>query len=195
VMVQTGSVKLSQLSTNGNEAIIWMAGPGESVGHPADCTSRTHGCSARATERCEALFWEFRRLQYLLEEFPQISLNISQVLFNRLAELQERFREVATESVATRLALALVRLVKQVGKPTHGGIEVIMSREEFAQMTGAVECTVSRHLSRWEREGLVLSRRKSVVVLDVLRLAQRAALLGKEESPPFLSTTCRDFEA
>jgi hypothetical protein len=38
--------------------------------------------------------------------------------------------------VAQRLALALSRLAKQVGKKTRGGIEISLSREELAQLTG-----------------------------------------------------------
>jgi len=69
---------------------------------------------------------------------------------------------------------------------------VIMSREEFAQMTGAVECTVSRLLSRWEREGLVLSLREAVVVLDVPRLAQKATSAVTEGDPVLLSNIERE---
>jgi len=167
---QTGSVKLSQLSPSGNEVILWMTGSGEPVGVPADSTSCNHTCSARAMEKCHALVWEYSRLQNLIEEYPVIRKNISQILSNRLNELQERFREVATEKVTQRLALALLRLVKQIGKPAMGGVEVSLSREELAQMTGTTLFTISRLLSRWGDEGFVLPRREAVVVLDPRKL-------------------------
>jgi CRP-like cAMP-binding protein len=172
VLIQNGSVKLTQLSPNGNEVILWMNGKGDPVGVPAGCLSDCHSCSARAMEHCSALVWEFQRLQDLLAKFPQIARNISQILNSRLGELQERFREVATEKVAQRLALALLRLVKQVGKPAHGGMEVSLSRDELAQMTGTTLFTISRILSKWGEEGFVLPRREAVVVLDSQRLAQ-----------------------
>ncbi len=166
VMIQTGSVKLSQLSPGGNEVILWMNGSGEPVGVLADSTTCSHTCSARAMEKCHALVWEYSRLQSLMEEYPVIRKNISQILSNRLNELQERFREVATEKVAQRLALALLRLVKQIGKPAIGGVEIPLSREELAQMTGTTLFTISRLLSKWGDEGFVLPRREAVVVLD-----------------------------
>ena len=129
-------------------------------------------------EQCHALTWEYSKLQNLLDQYPQIRNNINQILSSRLDELEERFREVATEDVAKRLALALLRLVKKAGKPTHGGTEVQLSREELAQMTGTTLFTISRILSRWSEEGFVLPRRQAVVVRDAQRLAQ----VGDENS-------------
>ena len=172
VMIQTGSVKLSQLSPNGNEVILRMTGSGDPVGMPADTASCSHSCSARAMEQCHTLVWEYSRLQGLLAQYPQIGRNISQILSNQLTELQERFREVATEKVAQRVALALLRLIKQVGKPAKGGVEVSLSREELAQMTGTTLFTISRLLSKWGEEGFVLPKREAVVVLDSRRLGQ-----------------------
>lgn len=170
VLLQSGSVKLTQLSSSGNEVILRMTGTGDPVVMPAETSSQCHTCSARAMENCKALVWEYSKLQQLMDDFPQIARNISQILSNRLNELQERFREVATEKAAQRLALALLRLIKQVGKPAFGGVEVSFSREELAQMTGTTLFTISRLLSQWGEKGFVLPRRQAVVVLDSRRL-------------------------
>jgi len=177
VMIETGSVKLSQLGENGNEVILWLSGSGDPASVHADCAGCNHSCSARALEHCRALMWEYKKLQALMAAYPQISRNISQIMFARLNELQERFREVASEKVAQRLALALLRLIKQVGRPARDGIEVSLSREELAQMTGTTLFTISRVLSRWAEKGLVRPRREAVVVLDPKGLE----VVGSEE--------------
>ena len=128
-------------------------------------------------EQCRALTWEYTRLQNLLMEYPQIRKNISQILFGRLRELEQRFREVATEKVATRLAFTLLRLLKKVGKHHQGGVRVSLSREELAQMTGTTLFTISRILSKWGEEGFVLPCREAVLVRDPQRLGQ----VGDEE--------------
>jgi CRP-like cAMP-binding protein len=172
VLLQTGSVKLTQLGPNGNEVILWMNGSGDAVGVAADPAYSSHTCSARAMEKTKALVWDYNKLQQMLVEFPLIRKNISQILANRLRELEERFREVATEKVSKRVALALLRLLKQVGKQSSGGIEVSLSREELAQMTGTTLFTISRLLSKWGEEGFVMPRREAVIVCDVRRLTQ-----------------------
>jgi CRP/FNR family transcriptional regulator, nitrogen oxide reductase regulator len=106
----------------------------------------------------------------LVAEYPQLRKNISQILASRLQELEERFREIATEKVAKRLALALTRLLKQVGKKTADGVEVSLSREELAQLTGTTLFTISRILSKWAELGVVVPRREAVLVRDPERL-------------------------
>ena len=170
VLIQTGSVKLTQLSANGHEVILWMNGSGDAMGVHADSPSCSHTCSARAMEQCKALVWEYTRLQMLVAEYPQLRRNISQILAGRLQELEERFREIATEKVAKRLALALTRLVKQVGKKAPEGTEVSLSREELAQLTGTTLFTISRILSKWADLGVVTPRREAVLVRDLERL-------------------------
>src|SRR5260370_7223037 len=102
--------------------------------------------------------------------YPQIRRNISQILAGRLQELEERFREVATEKVARRLALVLLRLIKQIGKPERDGIQVLLSREELAQMTGTTLYTISRLLSKWSEQGVVTPRREAVLINDLTLL-------------------------
>lgn len=172
VLIQSGSVKLTQLSPNGNEVILWMNGTGDAVGVAPDAAACNHTCSARAMEKCKALVWEYNKLQMLLAEYPLIRKNIGQILSSKLSELEERFREVATEKVARRVALALLRLVKQVGKPSSGGVEISLSREELAQMTGTTLFTISRLLSKWSEQGLVQPRREAVLVCDTQRLGR-----------------------
>jgi CRP-like cAMP-binding protein len=90
-----------------------------------------------------------------------------QVLGDHLMELEERFREVATERVGSRVARQLLRLQEQIGRPVHGVIEIGLSRHELAQMTGTTLFTVSRLLSAWESCGIVSARRESVTICDV----------------------------
>ena len=177
IFLQSGSVKQTQLGESGNEVLLRMSGTGEAVDVQADQPSCGHSCSARAMEQCTALVWDYTRLQSLLDKYPQISNNISRILAGRLQELEERFREVATERVAKRLALVLLRLLKQVGKPSGDGIQVSLSRLELGQMTGTTLFTISRILSKWAEQGFVVPRRDAVLVNDPKRLES----VGDEE--------------
>jgi CRP/FNR family transcriptional regulator, nitrogen oxide reductase regulator len=170
ILLESGSVKSTQLSSAGNEVLMWMSGSGEPVNVNAEPIACSHTCSARAMEQCRALVWEYQRLQALLNEYPQLRKNISRILAGRLQELEERFREVATERVAKRLALILLRLLKHIGKPSTEGIQLSLTREELAQMTGTTLFTISRTLSRWAEQGLVQPQREGVVVNDPARL-------------------------
>lgn len=174
VLLHTGSVKMTQLSPSGDEVILWVKGTGDAVGVFGESQSFSHTCSARAMEKCEGLVWDYQRLKILLAEYPHIEKNIGQILSSQLNELEERFREVSTEKVAKRVALALLRLLKHVGKKCPDGIQVFLTREELAQMTGTSLFTVSRILARWGEDGFITPRREGVLVNDSKRLAAKA---------------------
>jgi CRP-like cAMP-binding protein len=177
-ILQTGSVKLTQTSSAGDEVILWISGRGDAVGLNCGECPCSHTCSARALETCKVLTWDCAKVQALLAAYPQIRTNINQMLTDRLKEIEERFREVATEKVAKRLAMTLLRLIKKVGTEHHAGIQISLSREELAQMTGTTLFTISRILSKWRDMGLVLPRREAVVVVDPTRLEET----GEESS-------------
>ena len=166
MLIHSGHVKLTQLSSTGNEVILWMSGAREPIGimlDPMQSNCR-YTCSAQAMDRVTAMVWDYDRLRLFLEQYPRIRANMNGILFSRLEELQERFREIATERVPKRLAMALLRLSRQVGRPHAAGVQVLLSREELAQLVGTTLFTISRILSRWDEDGVVLARREAVVV-------------------------------
>ena len=66
-------------------------------------------------------------------------------------------------SVAWR---ALLRLVQQAGRPIEAGmlIDLPLSRDDIAQMTGTTLYTVSRIVSSFEAAGLLEAGRQRVVI-------------------------------
>jgi CRP-like cAMP-binding protein len=82
-----------------------------------------------------------------------------------IQEMQERYRELATEKVERRIAHALLRLVAQMGiKTLEGNLELTFTRQDLAEMSGTTLYTVSRVLSEWEKNGLVETGRERVLI-------------------------------
>lgn len=182
ILLRSGSVKHTQVSHDGKEALLRMSGMSDVVNVHGEAACG-HSCTARATEECEALVWEYSRIRSFLLRYPRLERNFGRLLVAQIQELEERFREVATEKVERRLALLLLRLCKQIGKPSDEGTKVSVTREELAQMTGATMFTISRALARWSEHGLILTRREAVVVTNPERLeivkGQRGVFAGR----------------
>jgi CRP-like cAMP-binding protein len=170
ILLQSGSVKHTQVGKSGSEVLLRFSRSGDVVNVLTEPVSSCHTCSAHAMERCSALVWDYCRIQNFLARHPELRDNISHILASQLRELEERFREMATEKAPKRLALVLSRLMYQIGKPANGGIQISVSREELAQMTGTTVFTISRVLSGWSEQGVVQSYRELVVVNDPKRL-------------------------
>jgi CRP-like cAMP-binding protein len=172
-LVRTGQIKLNQVSQGGSEVLLWICGTNSVLGIQSELKSRPYSCSAYAVEPSSAWSWDHQAISQLISDFPQLSRNLGAILMNRLGELEERFRELATENVSCRLALALVRLSNNVGKKGPKGSEIYLSRAELAQMTGTTLFTVSRILSRWAEEAVIVLGRRSVVLADLGRIQSR----------------------
>jgi CRP-like cAMP-binding protein len=123
-----------------------------------------------------ALVWEAAVFEAFTLRFPILRCNIGRILGRRLLEMEERFREISTEKVAPRLGRTIIRLLTQVGQRVNGSVEINLSREELAQLTGTTLFTVSRLLSAWERRGIVGTRRRAVMI------SNHQALLELSES-------------
>lgn len=174
VLLISGSVKVTQLGQNGSEVILRLNGPGEVVGKVGLNKQARHCSMAQALSACAALVWDATVFESLSQRFPALRRNVLHGLSLRLEELEERFREISTEKVASRLSREIVRLLTQVGRPVNGSVEISLSREELAQLIGTTLFTVSRLLSDWDQRGIVSTRREGVAVNNLQALQQLA---------------------
>jgi CRP-like cAMP-binding protein len=179
VLLLSGSAKITQIGPTGTEVILRLSGLGDVLGGFGAAVKDKQCCTAETLEDCRALVWESATFQILADRFPVIRRNILRILEERLRDLDERFREVSTENVASRLSSQLVRLANQIGKQEAEGVQVNLSRQELARLTGTTLFTVSRLLSQWEKEGTVSTRREVVSIRSIRALA---AISTKDES-------------
>jgi CRP-like cAMP-binding protein len=170
LLLTSGFAKITQLGPGGTEVILRFCVPGDVLGAVGLFSNGRHYTTAQAFRPCRALIWEAPAFDALVKRFPVLQQNMVSVLGEDLRELQERFHEVATERVAPRVARQLLRLLEKMGRPVNGLVEVGLSREELAQMTGTTLFTVSRLLSAWEADGIVKPRREAVAICDVQAL-------------------------
>jgi len=182
-LLTSGFVKITKLGQRGEEVILRLGGPGDVLGLLDLFSSDRHCATAQVFRSCRGLVWDARTFKDLVKRFPVLHENTVAILSEHLQELEDRFREVATERVGPRVALQLLRLLKTIGRPVDAGVEIALSREELAQMTGTTLFTVSRLLSAWEARGVVKPRRKAVAICDV----QSLRAIAEEEEPGSLA--------
>jgi CRP-like cAMP-binding protein len=172
LLLTEGSVKITLVDENGCAVILRLVGPGEILGTIGGARCGSNYSSAEAREETQAYVWSIASFEALSERFPTFRRNSMRILAKCLQDLEVRFREISTETVAFRLSREVSRLIPRVGRRVdQGDIEINLSREELAQMTATTLFTVSRLLSKWEQKGIVSLRRLAVVVRDPVALA------------------------
>lgn len=167
-VVTEGRVRLSQLTPEGHQVIIGFMGPGDGMGIIVALSNATYPLTAEAVADCQALSWDYEATIRLMEQYPHLALSGLRLVSGRFFELQERYRELATARVERRIASALLRLTRQTGKRTERGVllDLPLSRQDLAEMTGTTLYSVSRILSGWEQQGLIESGRERIVILS-----------------------------
>ena len=171
-----GHARLSQLTPEGRQIILGLAVPHHEIGIIAAIEGAVYPLDLQAVQDCEALVWDRAALSALLEAHPLLALRALRMVSGRFVELQDRYRELATERVERRIARALLRLVAQLGRPVQTGVTVAapLARQDLAELTGTTLYTVSRILSAWEAQGIIESGRERVTLCDAARLARIA---------------------
>lgn len=185
-VIVSGRVKLSQVTSEGQQVIVNYFGQGEGLGIVMALNELPYPLSAEAIEPCLAIGWQRETMLDLMQHNAQLALNGLNMVGRRFAQMQNRFQELATQRVEQRVARALMRLVRQFGRRTEEGllIDMPLSREDLAQMTGTNLYSVSRILSKWEGEGLIATGRKQVTLLK----AHELVVLAEDIPPPGQAT-------
>jgi CRP/FNR family transcriptional regulator, nitrogen oxide reductase regulator len=172
LLLVTGCVKVTQFGQNGGEVILRLHGPGEIVGALGLHARTDRTGRAQTLQTSTVLAWEAAKFEALAERFPALWRNSAGIAEQSLQDIEQRYREISTEKVSSRLGSQLARLLSQVGKPVEGHTEVRISRAELAQLTGTTIFTVSRLLSQWEARGIVSARRENVLVTNISALME-----------------------
>ena len=172
VLLTSGSAKMIQCGQDGSAVILRLCGPGELVGTLGVSLQAKYRSTSQAVTKCSALVWESTVFESLASRYPSLRLNVAYILYKQLEDMEDRFREISTERVASRLSRQVLRLVEQVGIPGNGSVEIKITREELAQLIGTSLYTVSRLLSAWDRQGIVTTRREGFSVINPKALAE-----------------------
>lgn len=165
-VVIAGSVKLVQLTDDGEAVVFRWLGYGDVFGTVAILGDQSYPVSASAVTATTVLQWPAAVVRPFLEVHPRLSLNLLRSVSDRLQALRLQYRQLATEKVERRVARMLLKLIDRVGTKVADGVlvDLPLSREDVAQMTGTTVFSVSRIISRWEAAGFLRAGRQQVVV-------------------------------
>jgi CRP/FNR family transcriptional regulator, nitrogen oxide reductase regulator len=161
-----GRVKLTQSSPDGQQVLLRIAEARTLFGGVTMAQAETYPVNAQAADDSAALTWSKLDIMGFVNRFPPLAINALKLMAGHAQEFQERYRQLATERVERRLARTLLRLAAQTGKKTPEGvlINLALTRQDLAEMTGTTLFTVSRILSGWEGKGLVALGRERVTI-------------------------------
>jgi CRP-like cAMP-binding protein len=169
----SGAVRIAQAGADGGEVVIRFIGPGEIFGSVAIFTDHCYPADGVAMVDSTEASWAHADLLGLIERYPRIAVNLVAIVARRLAEMQNRVREMATQRVECRIANTLLRLARQAGR-TGTAIAFPLRRKDIADIAGTTLHTVSRTLTDWRRRGWIADDKCGLILLSPEAIKQIA---------------------
>ena len=173
-VVAAGKVKLLRHAPTGQEVLLDLLLPGDFFGSLPLLRENTHPDTAQAHTTCCALTITGDDFQKILQQYPQVSLALLEIVSHRLREAREIIHQISAAPVENRLAATLLKLADKLGEEHDGEllIQLPLSRQDLADMTGATGETVSRIMSQFRKQKLIRAGRGWVAITNRHELAE-----------------------
>jgi CRP/FNR family transcriptional regulator, nitrogen oxide reductase regulator len=175
--VRSGYGTVTSNSLDGHQILLCFVGPGDLVGQSAATPDlETYLATTVVVQLMELVFWTRDVALEISMQFPEIHARLDASLARNGQILLARLHTVGEGPVPRRLASVLLELGDRHGEATERGVTIgpLVTREDLANLTGSSLYTASRVLSEWEADGLIVSRRGRLRLLDVARLRSLA---------------------
>ncbi|MFZ4441099.1 MAG: Crp/Fnr family transcriptional regulator [Syntrophales bacterium] len=174
-VVTGGRVKISKVSMEGKEQILHLCGPGETFGEVSVFTGQGFPADAVAALPSTVLFFPRAAFISLIRQDPALALNMMAQLSKRLREFAGLIEDLSLKEVPGRLAKYLLYLG---GRDGNDAVALDVSKGQLAALLGTIPETLSRILTKLNRQGLIRSRGAQIRILD-RRGLEEIALEGK----------------
>jgi CRP/FNR family transcriptional regulator, cyclic AMP receptor protein len=167
--VQEGKIKITTTSPNGKEVTLNIIEEGQFFGEIALLDGMNRTADAVAMEKTELLVIQRRDFIPFLEKYPQLCIQVIQLLCKRVRITSEMVEDAAFLPLDGRLAKRLLNLAELYGEELSGGgvlIGLNLPQQELARMMGTSRESVNKQLQVWRSEGWIELARGRVTIHD-----------------------------
>jgi len=176
VVVRSGRVKISSLTSDGKEIVLAVREPGEVLGELSAVDGEPRSATATALESVEISVIDAEDFRGFLRARPGLALRLVQIVSSRLRDADRKRVEFGAYDTVGRVARRLVELAERFGEPSYGAVRITLplSQQELAGWTGASREAVSKALQQLRSRGLIETARRGITVCDIDGLRERA---------------------
>ncbi len=163
-----GTVRALHITPEGEHVTALHVPAGQLFGIARALGRSTYPATVETVSEAIVLWWPMSLWPQFIARYEGFATETYRTVGERLGEMQTRIIELSVLHVEQRVASTLLRLVDQTGRKAEGGIliDFPITRQDLSDMTGTTLHTVSRLLSAWQKQGIVESRRKQIMVCE-----------------------------
>ncbi len=170
--VVEGKVKKYKVDTESREHIIYVANTGELIGYHAILAEDRYLDSAAALEESSIAFISKENFLAALQQSSLLNNRLLKTLSHEFSVLANSLTLLTHKSVRERLALQLIVLREKYKTNFQAGmpVEINMGRDDLASLVGTARENVVRVLKEFKEAGILETKGRKIVVLDVAKL-------------------------
>ncbi|MBI4930360.1 MAG: Crp/Fnr family transcriptional regulator [Bacteroidetes bacterium] len=175
--INAGKVKLFQLAENGREQIVRLAKSGDLLGYRALLGGEKYTSTAEAIEETSICFIPKSVFFKFVETNNAITLQVMKLLASDLKNAEHKITDLAQKPVKERMAEAILFMKEVYGfEKDNATLNVILTREEIANIAGTATETAIRILADLKEDGVLEFIGKKIKVLKINSLLRSANL-------------------
>ena len=165
--IKKGKIKIYRRGSEGKEQIVRLANDADVVGYRAFLSNENYQCGATALEETTLCYIPKLVVDEIMEENVGIYKKMVNLLASDLRQAENKLSDLAQKPVRERVAESLFLLKNKYGLESDGQtLNVVLSREELANIVGTATEPLIRVLSDFKREGILELEQKRIKILD-----------------------------
>ncbi|NKN38932.1 Crp/Fnr family transcriptional regulator [Agrobacterium sp. a22-2] len=154
--IAEGTVRVEVVTPGGRDVILSELRAGDVFGEIALLDGGERSATVRAASNCKLVVLERRSLLDVLQRNPALSIQLIELLCQRVRRSDARMLEIAFMDLPTRLARLLLRLtVAPPASPETPARRLSLSQSELAKMIGITRENLNRCLRKWQEAQLI----------------------------------------
>ena len=171
--VCAGTVRISNRSLDGKDAVFNLINAGDIFGEIALLDGHERTADAQAVTNCDLMVINRRDFIPIVSSDPTLALKVIELLCARLRHTSEQVEDMVFLDLPARLAKTLLWLA--ANSRLAEGRKVSITQREIGQIIGMTRESTNKQLRAWEERKWIRLERGSIVLIDPDPLAAIAA--------------------
>jgi CRP/FNR family transcriptional regulator, cyclic AMP receptor protein len=168
-LLTDGKVKVSVRDANGDNALLGIRVQGDIIGEMGALEHTPRSANVVASGLVWARAIGSGELVAITRKHPDVALGLARMTARRLRWANRRRLDFTSQEPRTRVARVLYEVVRGYGKRVddHWDLGVPLTQAEIASLAGTKLRTAEKELARLNREGMLRSKYRKLIVLDL----------------------------
>jgi CRP/FNR family transcriptional regulator, cyclic AMP receptor protein len=167
-MILSGKLKVVQTTSDGKEIILAIHQSGQTFGEISLIDGKTSPATVVAAEDSLIVLVPKKDFHEILANHSKVLYNLLNILCSRLRDAWDKSRILTCKIPDERIRSLFLMVSLQYGEKTTDGtlLNIALTHQDIADMTGLTRETVTRILNKWQNLGKITIMKNKFIRLN-----------------------------